>query len=249
MTLIDQFQTRVFNWQRDVAGQPVTTQREKADKVFCRQQLGFVMSEWFGEYMPHAVAYHKKAGEVSKMLLNEKRESGLWVLNEEIETLRVSIADDIGDVAFTVLGLLNAHGVKAASTCMDQLTWSSQVRREAEISSSLRLAANRGARNIYWDVLCTNIIVDLIGIANHYGFRMTDALRAVCNSNDTKLWTAEEIAVGGERIEREGLTYELVNKDALRSYRVKNKDTKLIKSPSFNPPDFTSVVQAFVRLT
>jgi len=236
---IRSYQERVFNWQRDVAAQPVTKTPTQRDPEFCKKQLGFVKSEWYDEYIIHAATYNGLLSSVPALF-----DEGI---TKKIDNIRENVADDIGDVAFTILGLLNAYGVMldnisfSRSTDMNVLALEKRVDlfiKGVEDTDKLQASDAKA------------VLLDLIALSTYYSVRFWDALGAVCASNDTKLWTQAEVHDGQLKID--GLKWTVTKVAGVtgdRCYRIKNQDGKLMKSPSFTGPDLRSALMQFVSLT
>lgn len=249
MKRISHYQTRVFNWQRDVAGQPVTTVANQHDPAFYQKQLSYVRSEWFDEYLPHSIEYSKVLIENSQALLlkTETASDAMIKMAQTVESLRVELADDVGDVAFTLLGLLNACGRTISSQLGGVPTWTSLASEEMSLSNDIReLEAGPDFRT---ERQVEAGIWSLIRIADIIGFSFYDALEAVCDSNDTKLWLKSEIEASLPDItERKWSITRLSGRDD-RCFRVNGTDMKLIKSPSFTPPNLKKAVFGYTMLT
>lgn len=223
---LSDFQNRVFVWQRDVAGQPVAIDPNACDESFYPKQLKFVESEWFDEYIPNSAAYLRTMSEYTDGL-----KAFQTPVPEAMHGYRIQIADDIGDVAFTLLGLSNVIGEN-----FDLFNLGITAARyglstyEASVSSAIRSLRRRGDDN---GAEIMRALTSLYGISERYGIGFYPALCAVCDSNDTKLWTREEI----ENASSEFRTHFVSGRGSKnRIYRVINKDGKLMKSPSFEPP-------------
>lgn len=210
------YRTRIFDWQREVAGQPVTSVPSLADMEFCAAQLGFVREELEVELVPHLEAYLAKP------------------LNADELEHKKALADDIGDVAFTLIGLMNARGAKNA--------WDYGAARTSSIrdlARGLRRASDGGFTypNSSWGP-----VFALEALASRLGISFWHALKAVCDSNDTKLWRQSEVDAGVP----DGATVTKVvgraRADGSRIYRVKRADGKLLKSPSFEPPNLDEAI-------
>jgi len=233
------YQERVYNWQRDVAAQPVTKTPTQRDPEFCKKQLGFTKSEWFDEYVVHSTLYNERLSSIPKGTYME--------LFKQIDDLRIKIADDIGDVAFTILGTLNAYGV-----VLDNLTFSRSCDMnvfvlEKRIGEFLKSIEEKDKIN---GSEAKSALLDLIALSTYYAVNFWAALEAVCASNDTKLWTTAEVHNNQQKIESMRWTATPVAglRDE-RCFRVKNADGKLMKSPSFTEPDLSIAVMQFVDLT
>jgi len=233
------YQERVYNWQRDTAAQPVTKTPTQRDPEFCKRQLGFTKSEWFDEYIVHAATYNNLLSSIP---------SGTYMeLFKQIDDLRIKIADDIGDVAFTILGTLNAYGV-----VLDNLTFSRSsdmnvLMLERRIGEFLKSIEEKDKIN---GSEAKSALLDLIALSTYYAVNFWAALEAVCASNDTKLWTLPEVHDNEQMIQ--SLKWTVVDVSGItvaRRWRVKNADGKLMKSPSFTEPDLRRAVMQFVDLT
>lgn len=233
------YQERVHNWQRDTAAQPVTKTPTQRDPEFCKKQLGFTKSEWFDEYIVHAATYNDLLSSVPTQFEDH--------LIKKIDGLRIKIADDIGDVAFTILGTLNAYGV-----ILDNLTFSRSsdmnvLALEKRIGEFLRSVEEKDRVN---GSEAKSALLDLIALSTYYAVNFWAALEAVCASNDTKLWTLPEVHDHEQKIQ--SLKWTVVDVSGItvaRRWRVKNTDGKLMKSPSFTEPDLRRAVMQFVDLT
>lgn len=251
MIKMKQMQQRVFNWQRLVADQPVCKDCSQRDITFIGKQLGFVRSEWFDEYIPHATEYNAIISQVEDAI---SEDTCVAKLLEDADKLRESVADDIGDVAFTLLGLLNAHGIELSGEPSGRLTHCSVARREASISHDIERLDREPRAGVL--VLVESALTDLAGIANHYGISFYAALEAVCDSNDTKLWTKAEVDLNEEKAKQNGWTIvevrgltDAYGMSASRRFRVKNSDSKLMKSPSYTPPNLENAISGYALLT
>lgn len=233
------YQERVFNWQRDVAAQPVTKTPTQRDPEFCKKQVGFTESEYFDEYLDHASEYHSILGSVPEGTYAE--------LFKQIDDLRIKIADDIGDVAFTILGTLNAYGVVLDNLSFSRTTDMNLHALEQRIGTfirDIRLNDKVSASD------AKSALLDLIALSTYYAVNFWAALSAVCASNDTKLWTLPEVHDNEQKIQ--SLKWTVVDVSGItdaRRWRVKNADGKLMKSPSFTEPDLRHAVMQFVDLT
>lgn len=227
---LSEFQNRVFVWQRDVAGQPVTIHPEDCNEAFYPKQLSFVESEWFDEYIPNSAAYLQEMSVYTRGLPN-----GITLVPEAIKNLRIQVADDIGDTAFTLLGLSNVIGED-----IGQFELGTTVARyglstyERGVSSAIRSLRVRGSDN--WPEII-RALSSLYGVAMRHGINLYAALNAVCDSNDTKLWTRDEVENSMSNV---NATVVLGRGASQRIYRVTNADGKLIKSPSFEHPKLDS---------
>lgn len=233
------YQERVYNWQRDVAAQPVTKTPTQRDPEFCKKQLGFAKSEWHDEYIVHAAHYSH--------LLNSTPSVTYEKLFKEIDNVRANIADDIGDVAFTILGTLNAYGVVLDNISFSRSTDMNVLALESRIGRFLKSVEEHDK------VTASNAksaLLDLIALSSYYAVNFWAALEAVCKSNDTKLWTLPEVHDNEQKIE--SLKWTVVDVSGItvpRRWRVKNTDGKLMKSPSFIEPDLSIAIMQFVDLT
>lgn len=233
------YQERVYNWQRDVAAQPVTKTPTQRDPEFCKKQLGFTKSEWSEEYIVHAATYNDLLSAVPTQFEDH--------LIKKIDDLRIKIADDIGDVAFTILGTLNAYGV-----VLDNLTFSRSCDMnvlvlEKRIREFLKSIEEKDSVHGSYS---KSALLDLIALSTYYAVNFWAALEAVCASNDTKLWTLPEVHDNEQKIE--SLKWTATPVAGLRDhrcFRVKNADGKLMKSPSFIEPDLRFAVMQYVDLT
>lgn len=228
-----EFQERVRTWQRDVADQPVTTDPALADMDFLANQAGFVWDEWSNEFRVHFDAYLHHARSVL---------SGGGVISES-EAL-YGIADDIGDTAFTLMGLLNAAGYQVEHDDRQRV-------RRGIVDTILLIDADvdrlTAPPTPEFAAIASRALWNLKDLAGRLGIGFFSALRAVCDSNDTKLWTDEEFQAQGLQ---PGLVAEHVRNGGKRCWRVKRvKDGKLIKSPSFQEPDLREAVSGYTVLT
>lgn len=236
---IRNYQERVYNWQRDVAAQPVTKTPTQRDPEFCKKQLGFTKSEWFEEYIVHSTLYNERLSSIPNGTYME--------LFKQIDDLRIKIADDIGDVAFTILGTLNAYGV-----VLDNLTFSRSCDMnvfvlEKRIGEFLKSIEEKDSVHGSY---AKSALLDLIALSTYYAVNFWSALDAVCASNDTKLWTLPEVHDNEQKIE--SLKWTVTPVAGLRDhrcFRVKNADGKLMKSPSFVEPDLRFAIMQYVDLT
>jgi len=237
---IRSYQERVYNWQRDVAAQPVTKTPTQRDPEFCQKQLGFTKSEWFEEYVVHAADYNNLLSAVPA-----KSEDSIIT---KIDKIRTNIADDIGDVAFTILGLLNAYGVVLDNISFSRSTDNNVLAIEKRITMFLK-SVDEHDKVSASDA--KSALLDLIALSSYYAVNFWAALEAVCASNDTKLWTLPE--VHDNELKVESLKWTVTPVSGLlisgRCIRVKNADGKLIKSPSHTEPDLRSALMQFVSLT
>lgn len=236
---IRSYQEHVYNWQRDVAAQPVTKTPTQRDPEFCKKQLGFAKSEWHDEYIVHTAHYSD--------LLSSIPSGTYEQLLKKIDDLRHKIADDVGDVAFTILGTLNAYGV-----VLDNISFS----RSTDMNVlALEIRIGRFLLNVEDEDRVTasdakSALLDLIALSTYYAINFWAALEAVCKSNDTKLWTLPEVHDNEQKIESLKWTVvEVAGINAPRRFRVKNTDGKLMKSPSFTEPDLRVAIMQFVDLT
>ena len=226
-------QQRVYNWQRDVADQSVTKTPTQRNLPFIAKQLGFVRSEWFEEFLDHAEDYNGTIAMIEDGIRNDRPIADYL---EEADDLREDVADDIGDVAFTLLGFLNANAIEVGDFPAMLINCSVGM-REVYISEKIDKLERTTARSEVL-TLVMQCLSDLHGISHHYGIGFYAALEAVCDSNDTKLWTKAEVAAGAEKIKANNWTVvEVHGVSGDRCMRVKNGDSKLMKSPSFTPPD------------
>lgn len=243
MMKLKTLQQRVFDWQRNVADQPVTKTPTQRNLNFISKQLGFVRSEWFDEFLGHhAVEYNGVVAMIENAIMEDRPVTGLL---EEADELREAVADDIGDVAFTLLGFLNANAIDVDEDFSGRLINCSVAQREVNISEKIEELERTTARStvLQLTMQCLN---DLVGIAQHYGIGFYPALEAVCDSNDTKLWTKEEVAAAAEKLKANNWTVvEVHGVGGDRCMRVKNTDGKLMKSPSFTRPDLTKALDAY----
>jgi hypothetical protein len=249
MKRINHYQTRVFNWQRDVAGQPVTTVPSQHDPAFYQKQLSYVRSEWFDEYLPHSIEYSKALIENSQGLLigTQTASDTMLAMARTIENLRIELADDVADVAFTLLGLLNACGRTLSSQLGGVPTWTSLASEEMSLSNDIRELEHgpdfRTERTVEAGIW------SLIRISDIIGFSFFEALEAVCDSNDTKLWLKSEREANMNDITARNWTVTRLSGREDRCFRVNGADMKLIKSPSFTPPNLKKAVFGYTMLT
>lgn len=227
-----EFQNRVFVWQRDVAGQPVTLRPEECNEAFYPKQLSFVESEWFDEYIPNSAEYLQAMANYTSGLSKQ-----ITLIPESIKSLRIQVADDIGDTAFTLLGLSNVIGEDIGpfgpGITLARFGLSAY---ERGVSSAIRSLRHRCDDN--WPEI-VRALASLYGVSIRHGINFYAALKAVCDSNDTKLWTRDEVdnsmtALNATIVPGRGASQ--------RIYRVTNADGKLIKSPSFEPPNLEAAV-------
>lgn len=238
MTKLKLLQQRVYNWQRDVADQPVTKTPTQRNLPFISKQLGFVRSEWFDEFLGHAEDYNGTIAMIEDAIRNDRPIADHL---EEADDLREDIADDIGDVAFTLLGFLNANAIEVGDF-PEMLINCSVGQREVNISKKIDDLELATARSSVLTLVMQSLS-DLHGISLHYGIGFYAAIEAVCDSNDTKLWTKEEVTAAAEKIKANNWTVvEVHGISGDRCMRVKNTDSKLMKSPSFTPPDLTKAM-------
>jgi hypothetical protein len=238
---IRSYQERVYNWQRDVAAQPVTKTPTQRDPEFCKKQLGFTKSEWFNEYIQNAEAYTKALAMVYA------GDDDIDETLKRIDKIRTKIADDIGDVAFTILGLLNAYGVMLDNLSFSRSTDMNLYRIDQRICDFLNEVEEEDKVSASD---AKSALLDLIALSTYYAVNFWAALEAVCKSNDTKLWTLPEVHENEQKIESMKWTVTPVSglRDD-RCFRVKNTDGKLMKSPSFTEPDLRVAIMQFVDLT
>lgn len=243
------YQTRVFNWQRDVAGQPVTTIRTQRDPAFYDKQLGYVYSEWFDEYLPHSIDYSKALAENAQALLLRTAVSAdsLIESSKRIEGMRIDLADDVGDVAFTLLGLLNAAALTVSNTHAGLPTFTSLASEELAVSTDLSELSKGASFDTAGRV--ESSLLSLMRISDLIGFSFYEALEAVCDSNDTKLWTEEEVSHNMDKASENGWVITRLHGRTGRCFRVNAVNMKLIKSPSFTPPDLKRAVFGYTMLT
>lgn len=249
MKQLQHYQRRVFAWQRDVAGQPVTTVANHRDPAFYQKQLSYVHSEWFDEYLPHSIDYSKALAEntQSLMLRTAMSSDALIESAKRIENLRIDLADDVGDVAFTLLGLLNAAGLSLGSTLGGIPTFSSLASEEIAVSNDIVDLANGPTFNTASRV--ESALLSLIRISDAIGLSFHDALEAVCDSNDTKLWTDEEVSHNMDKASENGWVITRLSGRSERCFRVNAPNMKLVKSPSFTPPNLKRAVFGYTMLT
>lgn len=225
-------QQRVFQWQRNVAGQPVCRDPKNADADFVQKSLGFVKSEWFDEYIPHL----SKASEFTGF--------------DGIKAATEMLADDIGDAAFTLLGYLNARGLSVGDSKTQGILIANEKWGVDEVTDIINMLGNHKAPTLSNEEVSDAVaraLMRLNSLSYIRGFSFIRAFNAVCDSNDTKLWTAEEVR---NQLPDDCLAIELpLPKEVLRRWRVINKDRKLIKSPSFAPPDFSTITATMCPLT
>lgn len=235
------YQERVYNWQRDVAAQPVTKTPTQRDPEFCKKQLGFAYSEWFTEYIQNAEEYCRVLALVYQG--NCDIDQTLVYLDK----LRTRIADDIGDVAFTILGLLNAYGVMLDNLSFSRSTDMNLYRIDQRICDFLNEVEEEDKVSASD---AKSALLDLIALSTYYAVNFWAALEAVCKSNDTKLWTLPEVHDNEQKIESlKWAVVEVAGINDPRRFRVKNIDGKLMKSPSFTEPDLRVAIMQFVDLT
>lgn len=231
LTRASTFRRRVREWQRDVAGQPVVEpggSPDRADWSFCKSQLSFVgeelneeLRESLHEYLSSYASY--------------------GVDGEEDAEMRTRIADDIGDVAFTIIGYMNAKGWKDEFQYIGSGAFFMHPARLLEkIRMSHELGFMEGGKPAAW-----SSIADLEALACKLGISFWHALSAVCLSNDSKLWKDGEVE---DDLAKTDASLQFVKvpdrgfMDGLRRWRVTRPDGKLVKSPSFIPPDFSEAI-------
>jgi hypothetical protein len=236
---IRSYQERVYNWQRDVAAQPVTKTQTQRDPEFCKKQLGFTKSEWYNEYVVHTAHYSD--------LLSSIPSGTYEQLFKGIDKARANIADDIGDVAFTILGTLNAYGVVLDNISFSRSTDMNVLALESRVGGFLKSVEEHDKVSASD---AKSALLDLIALSTYYAINFWAALEAVCKSNDTKLWTLPEVHDNEQKIESLKWTVvEVAGINDPRRFRVKNTDGKLMKSPSFTEPDLRVAIMQFVDLT
>ncbi len=243
------YQNRVFNWQRDVAGQPVTTIANQRDPAFYDKQMSYVNSEWFDEYLPHSIDYSKALAENTQSLLLRTPASAESLIEsaKRIENLRIDLADDVGDVAFTLLGLLNASGLTIGTTLGVLPSFSSFASAETAVNIDLFELAKGPSYDTVRRV--EGALLSLVKISDSIGFSFYEALAAVCDSNDTKLWTEEEVSESMDKASQNNWMITRLKGRTDRCFRVNAPNMKLIKSPSFTPPDLKRAVFGYSVLT
>jgi hypothetical protein len=243
------YQNRVFNWQRDVAGQPVTTIANQRDPAFYDKQMSYVYSEWYDEYLPHSIDYSKALAENTQSLLLRTPASTESLIEsaKRIENLRIELADDVGDVAFTLLGLLNASGLTIGTTLGMLPSFSSFASAETSVNIDLFELAKGPSYDTVRRV--EGALLSLVKISDSIGFSFYEALEAVCDSNDTKLWTEEEVSEIMDNASHNGWLITRLKSRSGRCFRVNAQNMKLIKSPSFTPPDLKRAVFGYSVLT
>lgn len=232
-TKLSEFQNRIFGWQRDVAGQPVTLDGDNPDMSFYPKQLSFVESEWFDEYIPHSSELNRMCSEYTLTL------RGVTTLvPTAIDVLRMDLADDIADVSFTLFGLLNVLGQPVLQSHFNDTRRFGVSHYERVITASIYALKKP---NIDSPNIITNALVNLNAIAFANAIDFFIALDEVCRSNDTKLWMDEEL----ERGIPAGcsVTLAVQHVPGERCYRVTNENGKLIKSPSFQKPNMAIAIR------
>ena len=242
-------QARIHDWQKNVAGQPLGNFGEPAPTDFTENQIGFVLSEWFDEFVPHFREFTSFNASVTDIYCTSSVEVGTDVANQSLpritEQMR-KLADDIGDTAFTLLGLLNATGTTVRPGRLNNRTTPASVEVVC-VSSLLHLF---GQEEYSTELLANGALNSLRRLSKLLGIPFKRTLLAVCDSNDTKLWTSVEIGGVGAKTYNVGTgVYGLANGNNAaqlnlpgeRSWRVTNGNGKLIKSPSFTPPDLSFV--------
>lgn len=247
---ISYFHNRIFNWQRDIAGQPVATTPEHHSPEFYKKQLGFVRSEWFDEYVPHAAVLstvNDSLWTLSDNIREPYPAGTLTGIGEPHELIaseqkhRIAIADDIADTAYTLFGLLTAAGIPFNHNQLPFMNpdgsrlLTGHGAAEWTVSSNIVALADCPAEKREQIIIST--IYTLNRLAKRYGVAFWDALRIVSDSNDTKLWTQDE----AERVIADpkfsGYKVTRVPERNFRCMRVVNADGKLMKSPSYSKPD------------
>ena len=236
------FQGRVFDWQREVAGQPVTKDPILCVPEFVANQIGFIDSEWFDEFIPNFQFWIVHLSEWAKLLEVKDRSVRL----EEIELLG-DMADDIADTAFTVLGYFNARGLTVTHPG-DLPVRRGIANLVAGISDDILelkpptiVSLNEMAEK------ASKILFNLRDLATRLGISFNVALDEVCRSNESKLWKPDEIY---DELKTSGFSVEYLPHLCVRKYRVVRKmDGKLIKSPSFEPPNMFFAVGGYNVLT
>lgn len=215
------FQRRIFEWQRDVAGQPVCTNPASADNKFTEAQFSFIAEEWAGEFVSHFPDYMVLAATG-----DDREPDGL-----------IAIADDIADTAFVALGYLNSRGLMIEDGHEPPMPYRTGI-GALVLSINTHLVGLHSLTGQKCVDSCVAAMCQLDDLSSRLGISFFDALRAVCNSNDTKLWKDDEVKSGLP----DGAVAVRIKSKTDRHWRVVSQKGKLLKSPSFTKPDLTAAV-------
>lgn len=182
----DDLLQRVKEWQRAM-GQPVDATNEEWQE----NQTGYYLSEF---------------AELANTLAEPGIERGIWL---------EALADDIGDVAYTALGLTLAdvYGLDRHSAVMDALYG---------IVLSVFAPKKKSAFQL-----------------------LREIAEEVCRSNETKFWTAPMLASADDAAGEETVIEIAERLDEGRLlYSVRRaSNQKVVKPPTFEPPNFKRILE------
>lgn len=181
----DDLLQRVKEWQRAM-GQPV----DATNAEWQKNQTGYYLSEF---------------AELANTLAEPGIERGIWL---------EALADDIGDVAYTALGLTLAdvYGLDRHSAVMEALYG---------IVLSVFAPKKKSAFQL-----------------------LREIVEEVCRSNETKFWTAEQAAGGAEIARETVIVSVAKETQDGPFYSVRRaSNQKVVKPPTFEPPNFKKILE------
>lgn len=181
----DDLLQRVKEWQRAM-GQPVDANNLEWQK----NQTGYYLSEF---------------AELAATLAEPGIERGIWL---------EALSDDIGDVAYTALGLTLAdvYGLDRHSAVMDALYG---------IVLSVFAPKKKSAFQL-----------------------LREIVEEVCRSNETKFWSAEQAANGAEIAGEPVIVSVAKETQGGSAYSVRRaSNQKVVKPPTFEPPNFKKILE------
>lgn len=181
----DDLLERVKNWQRAM-GQPV----DSTNAEWQANQTGYYLSEF---------------AELAHTLAEPGIEREIWL---------AALADDIGDVAYTALGLTLAdvYGLDRHSAVMEALYG---------IVLSVFSPKKKSAFQL-----------------------LREIVEEVCRSNETKFWSLEQVADGAEIAGEPVLVSVAKKTQDWPAYSVRrSSNQKVVKPPTFEPPNFKKILE------
>jgi hypothetical protein len=221
-------QLLVREFQR-LAGQPVADKVSDKLPPFFANQMRFVRSEWFDEFLSR------------------------WQAGKRLNQTLVAVADDLADTLFTVLGATNVLGCTLSDEeeCYVLVKHPSPLSISCQVSGFLTEASMTTApRSVV--VALREAIAGLFFLSSVLNIDLILAHRIVARANMTKLWSKEDFwmagypgiadsaPVGGSfsvNINGRALTATRTDYKDDKCFRVTDEYGKLQKSPSFKAPD------------
>lgn len=164
-----------------------------------------------------------------------QEEAGFELAGAILAGDRSDLADALADSLFTALGLLNVIG----APCPAYVPINFEKLAPAQtVELVLRKLANCKLSQDALDY-AGDLVSCLEKIAEDENIPLKPCFDEVVLSNNTKMWTTGEVEEAKEDPTYDGWTFTRVSSNG---WIGKNTDGKVKKSPSFSPPDFSSIL-------